>query len=216
MPEPISSSSSVPWTPAYEEPPPEEPTAEGEPDEELGPLARYVKEASQPTDNNAQRTTVRQSTSPYADAGVTSSGDSVYAGAAFTKTHDPNVRADVEAVTISGQVGAQNEAQVGLARVSVKEGGTTGSMEVFTLRASAGVRNDDGSVGLNAGVGATAAGVEGTYAFEGGSSFTVGAAASFGMAGSIGDRDIDGDGARELCAKFSGAVFTVGFCVEQW
>ena len=215
MPQPISSNSCVPWTPAYEEPPPEEPAVCEDPYEGVGPLAEDAEEPPQPTDNNAQRTTARSSTSFYTDAGVTSSGDSVYAGAAVLKTHDPGTHSDVEVGTASGQVGVQNEAQIGMARVSVQEGRATGTMEVFTARAQAGFRNDDGSAGLNAGVGATAVGLEGTYAFEGGSSFTFGAAASLGLAASVGVRDIDGDGARELCARFTGTVITVGLCVEK-
>src|SRR5687768_15968163 len=106
MPEPIASSSYVPWTPADQdlyssEPPPEEPSASEDPYAGVGPLAEYAEPP--PTNNNAQRTTARHRTSAYAEAGLTSSGDSVYAGVAALKTHDPATETDVEVFTVSGQ-----------------------------------------------------------------------------------------------------------------
>jgi hypothetical protein len=214
MPEPISSSSSVPWTPAYEEPPPEEPAVCKDPYEDVGPLAEYAEPPAPPTDNNAQRTTARRSTSPYADAGVTSSGDSVYVGGAGIKTHEPTSQTDLEVGSVSVQLGAQSEAQLAMARIGDPYGKVTGGVEVFTARAQLGIHNDDGSTGFNAGLGATAVGAETTYTFDGGNTLTVGAAASLGISGSIGLRDADGDGVDELCARYSGAIFTLGICAE--
>src|SRR5688572_4762642 len=158
MPDAISSSSSIPWTPADPESHPEE-EAGGvceDPYAYAGPLAELAETPqTPPTDNNAQRTTARLSSGYYAEAGLTSSGDSAYAGVALGKKHDPVAQADAEALSASVQVGVQNEAQAGVARVGDTEGQLTGSLETLTVRAHAGFRNDDGSIGLNVGVGAT-------------------------------------------------------------
>jgi hypothetical protein len=163
--------------------------------------------------NNAQRTTERGVAAPYADADVTASGDSVYAGVALLKGSVRKSHGEVEALSVSGQVGAQTEVQVGLQRVAGTSGALSGSVEVFTARANIGIHNDDGSTGFNVGVGATAVGFEGSVG--GASGLTYGVAASVGAGVSVGVRDVDRDGSGELCARVSIGPVTVGACVEN-
>jgi hypothetical protein len=162
--------------------------------------------------NNAQRTTERD-LAPYADANVTASGDSVYAGVALLKGSVPNSGGDVEVLSVSGQIGAQVEVQLGLQRVAGTRGALSGSVEAFTARANIGVHNDDGSTGFNVGAGVTAVGFEGTVG--GASRLTYGVAAGLGAGVSVGVRDVDRDGSGELCARVSLGPVTVGLCVEN-
>lgn len=162
--------------------------------------------------NNAQRTEERLGAVPYASAGFTAAGDSVYASAAVIKGRDPSGAA-IEVLSASVQVGAQTEAQVGFQRVAGTRGALTGSVETFTLRANVGIYNDDGSTGFNIGGSATAVGFEGTVG--GASSVTYGVAAGAGAAASVGARDVDRDGRTELCAKVVFGPVTAGACVES-
>lgn len=164
--------------------------------------------------NNAQRTTTRNGISGYADYGVTGTGDGVFAGAAALKGRDSKTGIEVEVFSASAQAGLQNEEQVTMARVGLSGQNGSVSAEAFTARRGAGVRNDDGSVGLNAGAVATAAGVEGTLG-GGPDSVTIGAGVGVGMAGSVGVRDIDNDGILEYCAKLSVGFITLGVCAEN-
>jgi hypothetical protein len=168
------------------------------------------------TDSNNQRTSARTTPGPYADAGVTSSGDSVFAGAAAIKGRDPNTGIEAEIFTVSGQVGAQNEVQVGMARMgaSSDDGRQSIGMDVFTARAMVGIHNPDGSVGLNAGAMATAIGIEGTANYSG-NSITGGLSLSAGAEAHVGIRDSDGDGSSELSVRVSVMFFTIGFAIEN-
>lgn len=163
--------------------------------------------------NNAQRTSERSGVSPYAAAGVTAAGDSVHVSAAALKGRDPKTGFDAEVLSLSAQLGAQNELQAGLVRVGVTGGIVTASPETITARANAGIHNDDGSTGLNLGVNATAVGSEVTIGHA--SSLTYGVAASLGGGASIGLRDADHDGKRELCVRASVEQVTFGFCLES-
>lgn len=136
----------------------------------------------------------------------------MYAGVALVKGRDPSGAA-VEVLSASAQLGAQTELQVGLQRVAGTHGALTGSVETFTLHANAGIHNDDGSVGLNIGVGATAVGFEGTAGDA--TSVTYGVGAGVGAGASVGARDVDRDGKTELCARLSFGPVTVGACVEN-
>ncbi len=163
--------------------------------------------------NNAQRTSGRSGVAPYAAAGKTAAGDSVYAGVALAKGRDPKTGLEGEVLSASAQVGAQNEFQVGLVRVGGSAGLVSGSVEIMTARVNAGIHNDDGSTGLNAGAGATLIGSDVTVG--GATSLTFGLAASYGGGLSVGGRDSDGDGRPELCARVSYAAVTVGLCLES-
>lgn len=177
------------------------------------PLSALPPTASTPpANNNAQRTTALDGVKPYASAGTTSSGSSVYAGVALLKGRDRS-GAEVEVLSASGQVGAQSELQVGLQRVSGTRGSLTGSVDAFTARAQIGTQNDDGSTGFNIGATATAIGLEGTAG--GATSATYGVGAGVGLAGSVGVRDVDGDGKTEACLRASFGPVTVGVCVED-
>lgn len=162
--------------------------------------------------NNAERTSERSGIAPYAGAGQVGDTYSVYAGAAMLKGRDPASGLDVEVLSVSAQVGTQDEWQAGLIRLGKSTSAGSVSVEAMTLRVNRGIHNDDGSVGLNVGVQATALGTEATYGAV--DSVTVGVSAGVGGAGSIGVRDLDKDGDHELCAKVSIGSLTVGACVE--
>lgn len=164
--------------------------------------------------NNAQRTTTRAGINGYADYGVTGTGDGVFAGTAALKGRDSKTGLEVEVFGASAQAGLQNEEQVTMARVGLSGQNGAISAEAFTARRGAGVRNDDGSVGLNAGAVATAVGIEGTLG-GGPDSVTLGAGVGIGMAASVGARDIDNDGILEYCAKLSVGFITLGVCAEN-
>jgi hypothetical protein len=163
--------------------------------------------------NNAQRTSERSVAAHYADAGVTASGDSVFAGLALVKGPSSKGGAEVEVLSVSAQVGAQTELQFGLERVAGTRGVLSGSVEAFTARAHIGIHNDDGSTGLNVGAGVTAVGFEGTVG--GASRLTYGVAAGVGASLSVGAADVDRDGSSELCARVSLGPVTVGACLEN-
>jgi hypothetical protein len=171
--------------------------------------------ATSNAENNAQRTSERSGISPYFQADLTGGArDSVHAGAAALKGRDAKSGIEVEVFSASGQVGGENEAQVGLARVGVSKTNGNASAEFFTARASGGAHNDDGSIGFNAGAIATIAGAEGTLQ-HGGDSLTVGISAGVGAAFSVGLRDIDHNGTPELCVKVSAGFATLGICAED-
>lgn len=160
------------------------------------------------------RTSGQASIAPYADAGITSSNDAAYVGAAALKGRDPSNGIEVEVFSGSVQVGGENEAQAGLARLGLS--GRSGSVtaEFLTARAHGGAHNDDGSIGFNAGARATGAGIEGTLVL-GESSITGGVAVSLGADVQVGVRDLDNDGNVEVCAKVSVGFLTAGFCAEN-
>jgi hypothetical protein len=166
-------------------------------------------------ENNAGRTMERTHGSGYFAYGVTGGArDSVFAGVAALKSHDPKSGIDVEVFSTSGQIGGENELQVAAARIGVS--GKNGSLgvDVFSARASGGAHNDDGSTGFNAGAGATLVGAEGTLT-DGANSLTVGLAISAGASLSVGLRDADSDGSTEFCFRGSLGPVTVGFCAED-
>ncbi len=165
---------------------------------------------------HADRTAARTKIGPHASAGKTSSGDSVYAGFAMNQSRDPKTGIEVDVFSGSAQAGAQNEVQVGMARIgaSSDDGAHRIGGEVFTAKAGAGIHNSDGSKGANAGVGAAVVGVEGTASLRGNSA-TVGFSVGVGLEGSIGIRDQDGDGKKEACVKGGVKAVTLGVCLES-
>jgi len=164
--------------------------------------------------NNAQRTTEHGGIASYAAAGVTGGArDALYAGAAALKGRDTKTGIEVEVFSASAQVGGENEAQAGLARLGISGGRSSVTTEFLTARAHGGAHNDDGSTGINAGALATGAGIEGTLS-SAAESVTAGLSVSVGLAGSIGLRDADHDNLPELCVKGSVGFVTLGVCVE--
>jgi len=151
-------------------------------------------------------------TGGHVDAGITSSGDSAYASVAAIKGHTEG--ANLEAFSLSGQVGAQNEAQFGVARVAMNSEFVSWEVRTLELDVHGGIYNPDGSTGANNGFAATAIASEltvGTPAM----SFTFGAAAGPSREASIGTRDANNNGDRELCFRRSvGDFIVVGACVE--
>jgi hypothetical protein len=217
MTERIASYSPVPWTPAVPDEVGAAPDEVGADSEEDGGVCRDPAEPStgpKPTNNNAQRTSARREDGAYADAGVTSSGDSVYAGAAALKTRD-ETGIEVEVFSGSAQAGAQSELQLGMARVGYSNANVSASGEVLTTRLQLGVHNDDGSTGFNAGALSTGAAAEVTYTTDAGSSFTAGAAVSLGASVSYGIRDANNDDGFVKCLKLSFGLLTGGFCVKD-
>lgn len=162
--------------------------------------------------NNAERTSERTGILPYLSADRVGDAYAVYAGAAMLKGHDPKSGLDVEVLGLSGQVGTQNEFQVGLQRIGRSTSIGSVGIEAVTARANIGFHNDDGSVGINAGAQATALGAETTLGIV--DSVTMGLSAGLGVGGSVGLRDLDNDGEDEVCAKLSIGPLTGGVCVE--
>lgn len=162
--------------------------------------------------NNAERTAEGRGITPRASVGVTAARDSMYVAGAILKGRDAS-GAEVEVVSASVQVGAQNEAQFGFQRVGGAKGALSGTVETFALRANAGIHNDDGSTGLNLGASATGIGFEGTLGRS--NSVTYGVGAGFGVGASIGVRDGDGNGKKELCVRISAGPALGGICLES-
>jgi hypothetical protein len=165
-------------------------------------------------ENNAQRTSERNGITPYTDAGITGgSRDALFAGVAALKGRDTASGLEVEVFSASAQIGGEHELQAAMARVGTSGKYGSASGEVFTARANAGAHNDDGSLGFNAGVGATIAGVEGTLT-NGADSLTAGVSAGPSASISVGIRDLDDNGINEWCVKVSAGPFTLGMCWE--
>lgn len=173
-----------------------------------------------PATTDAKRGSARTDFAPRADAGVTSSGDSVYANASMLRGRDPQTGVEADLMRASARAGAQTDVSAGMASVGVssENGGKSARLDVMTAQAGSGIRNPDGSTGFNVGATATAVGVEGTLE-SGGWSATAGISISKGFAASIGTRDQDRDGAGELCVRVSGGVglvgATLGVCAEN-
>jgi hypothetical protein len=216
QPEPASSSEPPPTPPAVTQllsavPPP---AAKLPP--ALAPSTPPAPSTLPQAQNNAQRTSELHGIVPgYFDYDVTGGwGDSVFVGAAALKGRDPKSGIEVEVFSGSAQVGLQNEAQAGLARMGVSGRNGSVTAELFTARANEGIHNDDGSIGLNAGAVVNFANLEGTLT-HGADSLTAGLGAGVGYAFSFGLRDIDGDGAIEVCVKGTAGPVTLGVCAED-
>ena len=212
QPEPASSSEPPPTPPAVSKllsavPPPAA---------KLPPAASPALSTLSQAENNAQRTTeLHGVVAGYFDYDVTGGwGDSVFVGAAALKGRDPKSGIEVEVFSGSAQVGLQNEAQAGLARMGVSGKNGSATAELFTVRATEGIHNDDGSIGLNVGAVANFANIEGTLT-HGADSLTAGLGAGVGYAFSLGLRDIDHDGAIEVCVKGTAGPVTLGVCAED-
>ncbi len=163
--------------------------------------------------NNATRTQERNLASgPYAESGYSSSGHALHAGLALVKGRDAS-SLELEAVSVSVQVGGQSEAQGAVARVGVS--GKRGSIggEVGAANVHVGVHNPDGSTGVNGGAGAVWAAGEATISGEA-NSVTVGAGFGIGGELSVGLRDKNGNGDPEVCFRASLKFATVGACLE--
>ncbi len=160
---------------------------------------------------NAARTAERALT-PYAAAGRTHDGENDFAGVALLKGRTPE-GIEAEALSLSIQVGRQNEVQATYARVAYA--GTHGSIsaEGLTANAHVGFDNSDGSLGLNAGASATLAAAEIT-AKHSGFSVTAGAAAGVGGEVHVGVRDDDKDNNPEFCVRVAASFLIGGACVE--
>lgn len=162
--------------------------------------------------NNAERTHERLGITPYLAAGQVGDTYALHAGTALLKGHDPKSGLDVEVLSVSGQVGTQEEWQASLVRLGKSTSAGSFGAEALTVRVNRGIHNDDGSVGFNAGAQVTALAAEATYGTV--DSLTLGLSAGAGAGGSLGVRDLDKDGEHEVCAKVSYGPLTVGGCVE--
>lgn len=115
----------------------------------------------------------------------------------------------------NARLGRQNEAALTLARLSTPtQNGTACNIDILGAQINHGALNQDGSVGLNAGLMLTGAGAECTKTFRAGHSVTWGLSASMGTAASLGARDADGDGRPEVCGRVSASALTLGACLE--
>lgn len=166
--------------------------------------------------SNAERTAGR-SLDAYREGGVNSAGDGAHAGVALGKGE---VRGgSVEVASASVQIGAQSEAQVGVARITMGDSSNAVQLRAVEAEAHFGVHNPDGSTGLNAGASANVVAAEATVG-AGDNSVTVGASVGWGGEVSVGERDADNDGNTEYCARLSASLqvlpvgFVLGACVE--
>ena len=163
--------------------------------------------------NNATRTQERNLASgPYADAGYAEGGHALHAGVAVVKGRDTS-GLELEAMSVSVQVGAQHEAQAGAVRAG--KSGPLGAVafEGGTANAHIGVHNPDGSTGFNTGAGAVLIAGELTVGANA-NSVTVGTGVGGGAEMSVGLRDKDGNGNPEACFRLGVKFATVGACFE--
>lgn len=180
------------------------------------PVDTLETTSSTPAVNTTSDRTRARAPAPYADAGVSTSGNTVHAGVAAIRGRDPNSGVETEIFYAEVSAGGSTGGRIGMGRVggSSDDGVHSVGMDVFTAEANIGFENPDGSTGLHAGAMATAVGIEGTTGYSG-NSITGGLSASVGAGGSIGVRDQDGDGSLELCARVSVMFFTLGACIEN-
>ena len=180
------------------------PTVSGPP----APPAAPPKQAT----NNATRTSERSlDAGAYGAAGHSDESDAFYAGVAALKGRDAS--GEVEILSASVQVGAQNEAQATGVRVATSNAHGSISVEGGTANAHAGFSNPDGSTGINGGAQASAVYVEGTLSGAA-NSLTAGVGFGSGAEGSIGVRDKDHDGNPEVCFRVAASFGMVGACIE--
>jgi hypothetical protein len=106
------------------------------------------------------------------------------------------------------------EARMFNVEVKSKDGHQKATLENFSAKVTSGHQNSDGSVGGNFGIGATVIGVEGTVGHSG-TTVTGGLAVGAGAELSVGTRDLDKDGSKELCARVSVGLVTLGLCLEN-
>lgn len=162
---------------------------------------------------NAARTTERDAgMGPYAAAGRTHDGHNAFVAVAAVKGKT-SAGNEVEAVSISGQVGRQNEIQVAALRLGSTAENGSGAFELGTANAHVGIENSDGSVGLNVGASATIKSAEMTIKHEG-SSATLGLSHGVGAEAHVGVRDDDRDGQPEICLRFAAGFAIAGACYE--
>lgn len=163
--------------------------------------------------NNATRTQERSLASgSYAEAGYAEGGHALHAGAALLKGRDAS-GLELEAMSVSVQVGAQHEAQAGAVRAGMSGSKGSISFEGGTANAHIGIHNPDGSTGLNTGAGSVMVGGELTVGANA-NSVTVGTGVGVGAEMSVGLRDKDGNGKPEACFRIGVKFATVGACVE--
>lgn len=162
--------------------------------------------------DSATRTSEATLGGPYAAAGYAKGGDAVYAGAAAIKGRDPS-GVEIEVVSVSVQVGAQNEAQATGLRLGFSSAKGAASIEAATANAHAGFANPDGSVGLNGGAQAALIYGEGTLSGAA-NSVTAGVGIGVGAEVSVGVRDKDHDGNPEFCFRLAFGIGMGGACVE--
>jgi len=131
----------------------------------------------------------------------------------LAKAGDKKEGAALRVLSASARAGCEVEAKGEVAHGSYTAPFAKVEAELLSARAAIGAMNDDGSVGVNATLMATAAAAEGTLQYSGWS-VTLGASLSMGAAVSDGIRDIDRDGSPEQCRRLSIGPVTVGFCTE--
>ena len=140
--------------------------------------------------------------------------DGLHAHGALGEGEGKLTGARVQAVTGSLDVGSQGvDAQLAGARVSKSFGPVSAAGEALTARAYLKGQGDDGSTGLHAGLGLSAATATAVYTDGDGAEVTAGYSAGPGISAGVGLRDADRDGVPELCVSGSYGV-VVGVCSE--
>jgi hypothetical protein len=175
-----------------------------------------------PTDTNSERVSAMNVEAFHAEFGQTSSKDSLYASAALLKGTLNG--AEVELFGVSRQVGLETEDSFVLGHAGIPLSSRSSAfVEACSARVNAGIHDNDGSEGLNAGVQLTAAQVEVAHQFQdrearifrSGDSVAFGLSAGAGFEISTGDRDLDGDGKIEKCLRVLSGVAVLGLCLEE-
>ncbi len=171
--------------------------------------------ADRPAEHNA-RVSSYVGFAPTADAGVASSGDTVYLDVAAVAGRDARSGIEIEAFSGGVSAGAQNEAVARMARFGISSDDESNSAHVTVLAAEAGVgtHNVDGSVGVNVGASADIISGQATVS-DSGNSLTLGLSAGVGGGFSAGIRDQDHDGRPEVCARVSVDPVIIGLCLED-
>lgn len=209
MPDPIGTRNDSPYTPAFD------PSEASSCNQESETAPSVVSSSMCSLEESGPAPESQRIGGPHAEAHT--DPNDLYAGAFAIKGRDAESGLELEVFSVSVHNGhAQGETQAAAVRVGMSsdDGHFDIRGEAFTAKAHLGMQNPDGSVGLNAGIGVTAVGIEGTGTL-GPLSATIGASISANLAGSVGIRDGDHDGKAEICARAELTVMTFGLCIER-
>ncbi len=126
---------------------------------------------------------------------------------------------DVKVLHAQARAGLQWDASVGVVNVGFSDDENRNKihMDILSLKSGYGIRNPDGSTGVNVGISGTIIAVEGTATTPNAKlSVTFGAGVTLKGEASLGFRDIDNDGITKICGRLSLSWWTLGACVESF
>lgn len=120
-------------------------------------------------------------------------------------------------LSAKAHVGEQTEFRASLAEGTLRAGEDAPASlqaEVMSARVHAGIHNDDGSTGFNAGAVARAVGYTSSLS-TGASGMSIGLGIGAGAGFHVGGRDADSDGYKELCVGLDLGFFKIGVQLED-